>query len=251
MPLVKRFGPPAAGAIVDIAPTASDETAWFADIISDIIYSFEKEAGRRPLIALSGGTTPGSIYARLAVAHPTLVRRALWCQADERDVAPNDPASNSGMICRTLFGTQPTDPPAHFLTVSLPASDACSAALAYARLLSTHLAKLDTGSIDIVLLGIGEDGHTASLFPGTDWRTRSEPLFAAVDAALPAGRRYTLTLKSILEAKHRIFIVRGEAKAEIVRRILLEAPDNLPSGAIVRAAETRWLLDAGSATKLE
>ncbi len=202
------------------------------------------------MIALSGGSTPGSIYERLARAHPTLVRRILWCQVDERDVTPDDPASNRGMICRTLFGTRPAAPPPNFLAVPLPAPPASSTALAYSRRLSAQLSELGTGSIDIVLLGLGEDGHTASLFPGTTWHTSSDPLFAAVDAPLPAGRRYTLTLKSLLEAKHRIFIVRGQAKAEIVRRLLHEAPTNLPAGAIVRAEATHWLLDAGSAAKI-
>ncbi|GEM_PF-1278922 len=250
MSLVKRFGPPAAGATVEIAPAASDAVAWLADIIANTIYDFGDVHGRRPSIALSGGSTPGAVYERLAAAYPALVRRALWCQADERDVAPDDPASNRGMICRTLFGARPAEPPANFLAVPLPAADARSAALAYSRLLATHLAELGAGSIDIVLLGIGEDGHTASLFPGTGWRTLSEPLFAAVDAPLPAGRRYTLTLNGILEAKHRIWIVRGEAKAGIVRRILRDAPEHLPAGAIVRAAETRWLLDTGAAASL-
>ncbi len=248
---MKRFGPPAAGATVEITPAMPDDTIRLAELLADAIYCFEYNSGRQPLVAVSGGSTPGPLYKRLAVAHPALVRRVLWCQVDERDIAPDDPASNRGMICRTLFGARPSEPPANFLAVPLPAPDARSAALAYARHLSTHLAELGTDSIDIVLLGIGEDGHTASLFPGTDWRTPSEPLFAAVDAPLPAGWRYTLTLRGILEAKQRIFIVRGESKAEIVRRILLEAPENLPSGAIVRAAETRWLLDAGAAAQLE
>lgn len=247
---MKRFGPPAAGATVEIAPASQSDAAWVANTIALTIYSFEHTAGRMPLIALSGGSTPGAIYEILAGMHPDIVNRALWCQTDERDVAPVDPASNRGMICRTLFGTRPTDPPANFLAVPLPAHDARSAALAYSHLLSMHLERLGTGSIDIAILGIGEDGHTASLFSGTDWRNLSEPLFAAVDAPLPAGRRYTLTLKSILEAKQRIFIVRGDSKAEIIRRILREAPEELPSGAIVRAAKTRWLLDAHAAAKL-
>lgn len=247
---MKRFGAPASGATVEIAPVAPDAVAWFADTIADTIYNFIDVSGRRPSIALSGGTTPGAIYERLAAAHPALVRRALWCQADERDVAPDDSASNRGMICRTLFGARPAEPPANFLAVPLPAADARSAALAYSRLLAAHLAELGAGSIDIVLLGLGEDGHTASLFPGTGWRSLSDPLFAAVEAPPPAGRRYTLTLNGILEAKHRIYIVRGEAKAEIVRSILREAPERLPSGAIVRAAETRWLLDAAAAANL-
>lgn len=250
MSLVKRFHEAAAGAIVEVAPVASDDIGWFAGIISDTIYNYSNISGRRLLVALSGGSTPVAIYEHLAASYPALIRHALWCQTDERDVAPDDPASSRGMICRTLFGTRPSEPPANFLAVPLPASDARSAALAYARQLSTQLAKSGSDSIDIVLLGIGEDGHTASLFPGMDWRNRSEPLFAAVDAPLPAGRRYTLTLRSILEAKHRIFIVRGESKAEIVRRILLEAPEDLPAGAVVRAAETRWLLDAGAAARL-
>lgn len=250
MPLVKRFGPPTAGAIVEIAPDAPDGIDWHAHRISSAIQLLARELGRPPLVALSGGTTPGPIYERLADTHPDVVRNTVWCQTDERDVPPDHTASNQGMICRTLFGVAPGNPPANFLAVPLPTGDPRAAALRYSHLLTLQFAQAGSGSIDLVLLGIGEDGHTASLFPTANWRELPAHLFCPVDVPAPVGMRYSLTLPGLVGAKQRIFIVTGEAKAEIMRRILHEAPAVLPAGAIVRAAETRWLLDSRAAAKL-
>ncbi|HNW34919.1 MAG TPA: 6-phosphogluconolactonase [Candidatus Ozemobacteraceae bacterium] len=250
MSLVKRFGAPTAGAAAEIVPGGSDVAGWFADRIVATIETLASNLGRPPLIALSGGTTPEPIFERLARSHSDMVSRTIWCQTDERDVPPEHPDSNQGMICKTLFGATPGRRISNFIAVPLPAADPGSAVRQYTERLSGYLKKAGSASIDLVLLGIGEDGHTASLFPAADWSSISEPLFRAIEAPLPAGRRYTLSLPGLLSAHGLMFLVRGSSKAGIVKRILRDAPVDLPAGALVRAARTRWLLDASAASEL-
>jgi len=250
MSLVKQFGAPTAGATAEIAPDGADASVWFADTIAATVHAFASELGRPPLVALSGGTTPGPTYERLAQSHSDIINRTVWCQADERDVPPDHPDSNQGMICRTLFGAAPGERIPNFLAVPLPAADPVFAGRRYAELVSRYLEKTGSVVIDLVLLGIGEDGHTASLFPGTDWNRASDALFRSIDAPPPAGRRYTLTLPGLLSARSRIFIVKGSSKAGIVKHILCDAPAALPAGALAGAVQTRWLLDACAAADL-
>ena len=103
----------------------------------------------------------------------------------------------------------------------------------------------DTPSIDLAVLGMGEDGHTASLFPGSDWNQGfdDKAFFRAFHLPHPAGTRYSLTWKALLAAKKIVFLVTGKRKAPMVGKVLSGEVPDLPAGALALERETFWLLD--------
>lgn len=213
------------------------------------------------VVALAGGSTPRELYRRLARA-PFAARldwshiQFLW--GDERCVPPDHEASNYRMARETLLDHVPV-PPAHVHRIPGEV-DPAAAAAAYERLLR-DLLRTPTGPprsapgtrIDIVLLGLGEDGHTASLFPGT-MPVNHDPGW--VRAVCPPGApvpRVTLTPVIINAAAEVMFLVLGSPKAAIVREVLEGAhrPHQLPAQSIAPVTgQLRWFLDAEAAARL-
>ncbi|HEY9071476.1 MAG TPA: 6-phosphogluconolactonase [Candidatus Ozemobacteraceae bacterium] len=240
--------------VVETAPGTPDVIRWFSDRIAEEAASIRARKGRPPLIALSGGSTPGPIYEWLARDHADLVRNAFWCQTDERDVPPDHPDSNQGLIRRTLFQAKPGDEIPTFLAVPLPASDPRVAAQRYAGQLTSHLDRTGADSIDLLLLGIGNDGHTASLFPDADWRCPDDappaPPFRAIHVPHLGGFRYTLTLPTLIAAFRRLFLARGESKSSIIYKAIHDEKGVFPAGVVGRQASTLWLLDEAAAANI-
>jgi 6-phosphogluconolactonase len=127
------------------------------------------------------------------------------------------------------------------------------AARAYANALGDFFCGPHT-RLDLVLLGLGEDGHTASLFPGSAALQETTRLTAAVEAHYedrPAGR-VTLTLPAINTARHVLFLVTGSDKARIVQAVLEGDQKSCPAQQIrPTAGELTWLLDAAAASRLQ
>jgi 6-phosphogluconolactonase len=161
-------------------------------------------------VALAGGTTPRRSYERLAsLEYP-------WHQVevffgDERCVPPEHPDSNFRMAHETLLSKIPA-------RVHRMPGESCDAS-AYERELRAALDA--TLSIDLVILGLGEDGHTASLFPGDAALEETERLVVQVER--PDHPRLTLTLPILSAAPHALFLVEGEGKREAVRGLLTGA----------------------------
>jgi 6-phosphogluconolactonase len=199
-------------------------------------------------IALSGGNTPRPVYARLAGLRLDW-SRVLVFFGDERCVPPDDPRSNYRMARETLLEHVPIPPEnVHRMRGEDPPR---AAAEAYADEFAQALGA--SGRLDLNLLGLGDNGHTASLFPGLAAleETRSSVVAAYVEAV--GMWRLTMTPPAINAARRVAFLVSGAAKADIVARVLQgpHDPTVLPAQS-VRPTDSRalWLLDADAASKL-
>jgi 6-phosphogluconolactonase len=207
-------------------------------------------------VALSGGTTPKRLYELLGSR--TFAGRVRWpyvqvFQVDERCVPPDDPQSNYHMIRQALLASGPL-PEENFHRLAAERPDREQAARAYAEEMARILLP-EPGEwprLDLIFLGIGADGHTASLFPGskalderTDWVT---PSFAAQHNSY----RLTLTLPVLNAAARVIFLVAGADKAETLRQVL-EGPEGHFPAQLVQPAHGRlsWFIDEGAACLLE
>jgi 6-phosphogluconolactonase len=173
-------------------------------------------------IVLAGGDTPRLLYEMLAKESHDWTRWQIWF-GDERCLPPDDPGRNSIMAQRSFQGT--AIDPDHFLAI--PAElGAEAAAREYARALA------GVGPFDLVLLGIGEDGHTASLFPGNEWGTESDApdVLPVHNAPKPPAERASLSARRLAHARQVLFLVTGAGKREAVARWRGGAP--LPASSI-------------------
>ena len=166
-------------------------------------------------IVLTGGSTPKHAYEIAAELEPDWSRVDVWW-GDERQVPPDDERSNYRMA-RTTFLDAVAIPAANVHRMRGEA-DPAAAAREYADLLSAELG--NSPCLDLVLLGLGPDGHTASLFPGSSPETDSDALVRAVYAESQAMWRITITPKVINAARTVAFAVEGEEKATILAAIL-------------------------------
>lgn len=180
-------------------------------------------------LALSGGRTPRRTYQLLA--RPPLRDRLPWSQlhlfwGDERCVAAEDPRSNARMARKELLDHVPL--PATQIHPITCTGDPIAAARAYEDLLGSTF-PADGPSFDLVLLGLGEDGHTASLFPGTSALHEQLRLAVPVQVAGEPFSRITLTLPIINRARLILFMVSGENKAHILGQLLHGPPGHFPA----------------------
>jgi len=235
---------------IDVYPTPELLAAAAEREVLSLIALALRERGICAL-ALSGGETPRALYRLLAETADADVpdwSRVHLCFGDERMVHPDDPASNYGMVRDELIAHIPL--PAgnvHRIRGERPPD---VAAREYAADLGRLLSRTG-GKLDIVLLGLGTDGHTASIFPGTDVVQERAQTVRAVQAHV--GPRVTITLPVINGAREVLFLVSGGTKAETVRRILEPAPGEtpLPASLVAPAASgPRWMLDAAAASSL-
>ncbi|MDP9467348.1 MAG: 6-phosphogluconolactonase [Chloroflexota bacterium] len=207
---------------------------------------------RRFRIALSGGSTPRPVYALLAA--PPRVAAVEWSRVeffwgDERCVPPDDAESNFGMGTRLLLDRLPGLKEGAVHRMPADAPDREAAARRYqaevARAFGIAPDAPHPPAFDLVWLGMGRDGHTASLFPGSTALTDRHRWVVATWAPAPAVWRMTLTLPVINAARSVLFVVSGGDKAGPLRSIRSGALD-LPA-ARVRARSTVWLVDATAA----
>ena len=192
-------------------------------------------------IALPGGSTPRGLF-RLLAESPYTTRinwgrlQLFW--TDERCVPPDDPRSNYRMAAEELLERIPI-PTGNIHRIH--GEDAPEAAArAYAAEIRSVLG--NRRGFDLVLLGVGVDGHTASLFPGDDALDTVEQLAVAVHRPPPEPPRVTLTLAALRWAHELLFLVTGKEKRSVLRR--LDAGEDLPA-ARIRPEEGRllWFID--------
>lgn len=202
------------------------------------------EASRRgDEIVLTGGTTPGRAYELAAKLEPDWSRAGVWW-GDERCVPPDDERSNFGLARKTLFdklGAQPGR--VHRIRGE---DDPAVAAASYER-------ELRGTTLDLLLLGLGPDGHVASLFPNAPGLSETERLVIPAEAQLePFVERVTLTPPALSGARRIVFLVTGEEKAEAVAGALGGRPDPAVPGSLIRAenGETLAILDQKAASRL-
>ena len=208
-------------------------------------------------VALSGGSTPRPAYEQLATKE--FAAQVDWSHVyvfwgDERCVPPDHPDSNYGMAQEALLDRVPLAP-ANVHRI-LGEMEPLQAAAHYERTLrqffsSAHEAEAVT--FDLLLLGLGSDGHTASLFPGSDLLKEESRWVAAHYADEARGWRISLTPPAINAARHVTFLVSGAAKAQTLRSVLTapREPDLLPAQIVQpRSGNVLWLLDSEAAAPL-
>jgi len=189
----------------------------FAEAVSRAI------AGRgRALVVISGGSTPLGLFRLLGSPH----RRdqinwqsvhIFW--ADERSVPASDPESNYGQA-RRIFLDPVSIPEANVHRID-PGLEPAAAARAYAATLQEFRdPPFDWPRFDLVLLGMGDDGHTASLFPGSEVDPAAAALGVSADYQGRPANRVTLTPRTLNSARLVVFLVNGAGKAEILARVL-------------------------------
>jgi len=209
----------------------------------------------RFLIALAGGATPRETYSRLArPPHDAAMpwRRTYAFFGDERWVPPDHPQSNFRMAHEALLSKVPI-PPDQVFRMGCEGDDPEAAAAAYARTMAEVFGarRGEVPRFDLILLGMGIDGHTASLFPGSPALREVFRTVAAVHAAAAAiPQRLTLTFPVLNAAACVTFLVAGAEKARAVRSVLAEGA-LLPAG-LVRPQDGRlvWMLDRAAAARL-
>lgn len=232
-----------------------------AHAAAELILEVGKEAVRangRFLMALSGGTTPEILYR--ALASPPFADRFDWSRAtfffsDERCVPPSDPRSNYALAEKTLFIPLNISPSQVYRMVG-ESSDPQAAASEYEQQLrlTTKTPSPARPSLDLILLGLGEDGHTASLFPGASILLDHQRLIAATQSPKDPPNRLTMTLAAINKASVILFLVSGHSKAGVVRAILdpkTEAERRLPASLVKpEGGKLIWFLDRAAAGEL-
>ncbi len=217
--------------ILECAQTAIKERGYFA-------------------IALAGGSTPIAVYETLATVE--FAPKILWEKVhvfwgDERCVAPTHEDSNYRMAFEVLLQHSPI--PVKQIYRMEGELDPKEAAQIYEDRLHAFFGQ-KVPRFDLILLGLGHDGHTASLFPGTKALEEKKHWVAANYVRKLPAWRITLTAPLINLAANVTFLVSGEGKAEILRRVLAGrySPEEIPAQMIrPDHGQLRWLMDAGAA----
>lgn len=232
--------------VSDAAELAREAAQRFTQLAIEAV----AERGRFS-VALSGGSTSVPLYRQLA-EQPDQVpwERVHLFWGDERSVPPNHPDSNFRLAEEALISHVPI--PAcnvHRVQGELQPE---AAAPAYAAAIHAFFGEI-WPRFDLVLLGLGNDGHTASLFPGSPaLRETARPVVAVMaNYQDRPAHRVTLTLPAINAGHQILFLATGAAKAEIVAAVLQEPNGNFPAQLIQPAAgQLTWLLDAPAASRL-
>jgi 6-phosphogluconolactonase len=206
-------------------------------------------------IALSGGSTPKQLYRRLALEPyrslvPWGALDIFW--SDERSVAPSHADSNFGMACETLLNQLSVDW-RHVYRIE-GEIDPATAAGRYETTIRTVFRHEPGVRFDLVLLGLGTDGHTASLFPDTEALGVSDGLVYANRVPSLRTTRITMTLPLLNAARRVLFLVTGADKATAVRTVLEPTAGSVRvPAALVKPADGRvdWILDTAAANLLK
>ena len=203
---------------VRVFPDAEAVVVHAADTLASRIGD-AREAGREVHIALAGGSTPKRAYELLAGVEGSWGHVHLWL-GDERCVPDGDPESNAQMVRESLLAVERAEPPVlHAVPSPLVPEDA-------AWLYGLQVTALVPDVVfDVVLLGMGPDGHTCSLFPGHPGLSITEPPVAPIrESPKPPPERVTLTLPVVRRARFTLLLVTGEDKRDALARTFAGDP---------------------------
>jgi 6-phosphogluconolactonase len=210
----------------------------------------------RFLLALSGGSTPRPLYELLA--SPRFATRIDWTRVhmfwgDERCVPPDQPESNYRMAREALLDHVPL-PPANVHRIR-GEDEPAEAAAAYEELLGAFFGSREISpkdSFDLVLLGMGADGHTASLFPGSAAARETRRWVVASPGPQPGSWRVSLTPVLLNAAENVTFLVTGADKAERLKDVLENGQPDLLPAQLIRPTHgaLHWMIDAAAAARL-
>jgi len=227
-------------------PTAS---AALADHLEERARVAVRARGRFTLV-LSGGSTPTGLFRRLGRRRSRTIpwRRTEVFFSDERAVPPTDPMSNFGSAQRLLLAHVPI-PSQHVHRIEGELRPVARAADRYERRLTRRV------RFDVVLLGLGEDAHTASLFPNSPALRARRRRVVAVDEAgePPFVPRLTLTVPALAASREICFLVAGESKATAVANVFRSpaaGSDAVPASRVRSVGPITWYLDRAAASRL-
>ena len=223
---------------VEVIVADDEESA--ARRVADLLAAAAREGSE---IALTGGSTPGRAYELAARLEPNWGRAGIWW-GDERCVAPDDERSNFRLAQEKLI-VRLDGPPARVHRIRGEDEPAAAAAVYDQELKGTTL--------DLLLLGLGPDGHVASLFPHAPGLEETERLVIHAEPQLdPYVERVTLTPPALRGARRIVFLVTGEQKTEAVAGALAGPPDPAVPGSLIRSehGETLAILDRQAASRL-
>ncbi|MFN9695102.1 MAG: 6-phosphogluconolactonase [Synechococcaceae cyanobacterium] len=229
-----------------VASSAEDLARQAAERVAFSIDQALSERDRAQ-IALAGGSTPRAAYIKLGA------ERLPWDRVDvllgdERWVPAQDPASNARMLVETLLAQTPARL-ARFHPVPVDAENPAAGAEAYGAMLTTICAGVPP-CFDLILLGLGDDGHTASLFPGTpSLRITDRWVCVGEGKGLP---RISFTAPVLSAARQVIFLVSGSEKTQALSRLLdrEESEERTPARLVQPSSEVLILADAAAADSL-
>jgi 6-phosphogluconolactonase len=191
-------------------------------------------------IGLTGGQTIGHAYEHAAALQPDWSRVEVWW-GDERCVPPDDERSNFLLARQTLLDRLERPPEVHRIRGELEPEEAAA----------EYDAALADVALDLAVMGIGPDGHTASLFPDAPALNEAERRAVAAEAGMePFVPRVTMTVPALAAARTMVYLVTGEAKAEAVGRAFSGEPSPATPASLVRGVETIALLDRAAAARL-
>ncbi len=212
--------------------------------LAEVVRAAQAE-GRTPSVVLTGGTIANHAFARMDAD------AAVWADVDyywgdERYVASDDDDRNEKQA-REGFLTRLGVPEERIH--AFPASDG---GLPAAEAADAYAAVLPDAPFDVVLLGVGPDGHVASLFPGfAQVHETTRPVVDVEDSPKPPPNRLSLTFPVLNHSRRVWLVVSGEGKAEAVARAFADEPvDEVPATGVHGLEETRWFLDAAAASQV-
>ncbi len=232
-----------------------------ADAVAETLAAAALARGAASM-ALAGGNTPRALYRALATRHrhgvPWENLDLFW--GDERDVPLDDARSNYRMAREALLDAVPV-PPARVHPMPAGTGEPEAAAVAYERTLRAYFGAVEAPgaaggdvawpAFDLVLLGLGEDAHTASLFPGSAALEEEERWVVPALAPAPVEprARITLTLPALTHARRIFVVVSGAAKAPALERALAQppGPDRPASLLLTGPAPVTWWADTAAA----
>jgi 6-phosphogluconolactonase len=204
-------------------------------------------------VAISGGNTPKRLFLLLGTEYREKVpwEKVEFFWVDERCV-PKDHEESNYKSAYDLMLSKLSLPGTHIHMIECE-DDPAEAALRYEAEIRKSFGTRDVPSFDFVLLGVGTDGHTASLFPGSEALTEKKRLALAVRGGKPDVWRVTLTLPVINNASQVLFLVAGPSKADVLGDILAGAgkKSKYPAGLVSPLANATWLIDKAAASRLQ
>ncbi len=215
----------------------------------------EHFVARKPrTVALSGGSTPKLLFELLADPNEPFRDQISWHDihffwSDERHVPPDHPDSNYRMANEAMLRHVPV-PANNIHRVPSENPSAPEAASEYEQTL-IEITQQSLPRLDLILLGLGADGHTASIFPGSEVLHETKRLVAAPWVEKFQTYRITMTLPLLNNGASVVFLVSGSEKASIVKEVL-EGPEKYPAQAVKPTnGQLLWMLDEGAATEIK
>ncbi|WP_455366383.1 6-phosphogluconolactonase [Kaarinaea lacus] len=238
---------------ISVAENSQELFRRVADYWQQIAQTAQHEHGKFH-VALAGGSTPRGLYQLLAsdaVAKKLDWQHTNFYFGDERAVPLDHEQSNFHMAHEAMLDTLAI-PATNVFPLITDLDHLENSARHYEKILHRELplSKENLPMFDLILLGLGDDGHTASLFPDTSILNEQSHLVAKVYVEKLQSWRLSFTYPLINRARHVAFLVTGKAKAEKIKQVLVDKPGTNPAEGIQPQGELTWFLDADAASML-